>query len=89
MDLVGDQAVCLTVHGVGGLRVRRFDQAEDLPVRLVHPVLAVVDAVLALDPQVLLVGLGDVLGLHARDIVDIHEQWHRVPLPSVPPRDQR
>src|SRR5690349_18963283 len=44
VDLVGDQAVRLSVHRVRGLGVGRVDQAEDLPARLVDPVAQVLHA---------------------------------------------
>jgi len=47
VDLVGDEPVSLPVHGVRGLRVRRVDQAEDLPRLLVHPVAQVSEAAIA------------------------------------------
>ncbi len=58
VDLVGDEAVRLAVHGVGGLRVGGLDEAEDLPRLLVDPVALVLDAVLLLRLQVGLVRLG-------------------------------
>jgi hypothetical protein len=45
------EAVGLAVDARRGLGVRRVDQAEDLAIRLVDPVLLVIDAVLALDPR--------------------------------------
>jgi hypothetical protein len=36
------------MHGVCGLGVRRLDEAENLPLLLVHPVLLVVDTVVVL-----------------------------------------
>src|SRR5262245_3527132 len=51
-DRVGEEAVGLAVDGDGGVGVGGLDEAEDLPVGLVVPVLPVVDAVRALDPQV-------------------------------------
>jgi hypothetical protein len=48
VDLVGDQPVGLAVHGGGGLRVRRVDQAEDLALLLLDPLPQAVDVVLRL-----------------------------------------
>ena len=77
VDLVGDQAVRLAVDGVGGLRVRGVDEAEDLPRRLVDPVPEVLDPVSALRGEVGGVRLGDVVDADpALDRVDIHEQRH-------------
>src|SRR6185312_9153542 len=75
VDLVGDESVSLPVHGVRGLRVRRVDQAEDLPRLLIHPVAQVADPVLALGGQVGLVGAGSIGRRHpAFDVVHVHEQ---------------
>src|SRR5690349_13161785 len=60
-DLVGDQAVRVAVHGVGGLGVGGLDEAEDLPLGLVDPVAQVADAVGLLGGEVGLVGLGDLV----------------------------
>jgi len=66
----------LAVGAIGALLVGSLDQAEDLAIGLVHPVLLVVDAVLALDLEVSLVGSGDVLGLDPRNVVHIHVRGH-------------
>ena len=67
----------LAVNGVGGLGVRRVNQAEDLPRFLVHPVAQVADSVRCLGGQVGLVGAGGVgLRYPSLDVVDVHEQCH-------------
>jgi hypothetical protein len=77
VDLVGDESVRLAVHRVGRLRVGSVDEAEDLAVGLVHPVVLVVDAVVALDREVRLVGLGDICGVdRSVHVVHIHVQRH-------------
>jgi hypothetical protein len=77
VDLVGDEPVSLPVNGVGGLGVRRVNQAEDLSRFLVHPVAQVVDSVRCLGGQVGLVGAGGVGLRHpSLDVVDVHEQCH-------------
>src|SRR3954451_10649468 len=82
VDLVSDEAVGLAVHGVGGVRVRRIDQAEDLAVGLVDPVALVVDTVVALDRQVGLVRLRDVAGVdRAVHVVNVHVERHIRPPP--------
>jgi hypothetical protein len=71
--------VRLAVHGRGGFRGRRLDQAEDLALRLGDPVAQVRHVVVALLLQVGLVRLGDVVGGNAAvDRVDIHEERHLV-----------
>src|SRR4030095_2192242 len=70
VDLVGNQPVCFAVDRVSGLRVGCLDQAEDLARGLVHPVRAVVDAVLALRRDIRLVSTGHVGRRHsAFDVV--------------------
>src|SRR5262245_45828350 len=61
---------------VRGLLVRGIDEAEDLAVLLVDPVVLVVDPVLALDLHVGGVGADDVLGLDAGDVVLVHVERH-------------
>ncbi|VXB70832.1 hypothetical protein AERO9AM_20707 [Aeromicrobium sp. 9AM] len=76
-ELVGEQPVRLTVHALGGCGVRSLDEAEHLARVLVEPVLLVVDAVLALDLEVLGMGTGDGVCGEAFDlVVDVHEQSH-------------
>ena len=81
-----DQAVGLTVHRDGCVGVRGFDEAEDLAILLVDPVLLVVDAEPALRVEVGLVCPGDRLGRHGSvQRVDVHEHWHCLfPSMSVP-----
>jgi hypothetical protein len=69
---VGLEAVGFSMDSRGALAVRRVDQAEDLALLLGDPVLLVVDAVLTLDAHVGLVRFGDILGLDAGDVVDVH-----------------
>lgn len=70
------------MNGVGGRRVWRIDQAEDLACLLVDPVFQVLDAVRILRVQICLVGAGDVFRRDASvDVVDIHVQWHSPILP--------
>jgi len=77
IDRVRHQAVGLTVDLDGGLGIGCLDQAEDLPLALVHPVAQVTDVIFALSGQVGLVCLGDIVHRHAgAEVVDIHEQWH-------------
>src|SRR3954463_7990182 len=59
-----------------GLAVGGAHQAEDLALGLVDPVLAVVDAVLALDPEVRLVRTGHIGRLDPREVVHIHVRRH-------------
>src|SRR4029078_2538951 len=56
--------------------IRGVDQAEDLALLLVDPVVLVVDAVLALDLHVGRMGAGDVGCLDPRDVVLVHVQRH-------------
>src|SRR3954453_11620659 len=77
VDLVGDEAVGFTVDTVGGLGVRGVDQAEQLPRRLVDPVLQVLHLVRVLGGEVGGVRGGSVLLRHpSLDVVYVHEQWH-------------
>src|SRR5215211_6280007 len=77
-DLVGYQAVGLTVNRVRGLRIGSLDEAEDLAGLLVDPVALVVHAVLALDGDVGLVRLGDVGRRDAvGHVVNVHVERHR------------
>ena len=52
IDLVCDEAVRLAMHGVCGVGVRGFDQAEGLAGPLVHPVIEVAHAEPLLDAKV-------------------------------------
>jgi hypothetical protein len=56
--------------------VGSIDEAEDLAVLLVDPVLLVVDSVGTLDPEVGLVGARDIGGLHAGKVVHVHVRRH-------------
>ena len=73
----GLEAVRLAMDAGRGLAVGRVDEAEDLAVGLVDPVVPVVDAVRALGADVGLVGADDVLGLDAGEVVDIDVGGHR------------
>src|SRR5215213_574904 len=76
--LVGEQAVCLAVDGLGRLLVRGLCQAEDLARLFVEPVPEVLDPVLVQDLLVLPVGVGDRLGGEPFDVlVVVHEHRHR------------
>jgi hypothetical protein len=57
--LIRHKTVTVAMDDVRRLRIRRLDEAEDLPRRLVHPVAQVGHAVRARG-QIGLVGLGDV-----------------------------
>jgi hypothetical protein len=82
VDRVRHQAVGLAVHGVGRLRVRCLDEAEDAALALVHPVAQVVDVVSALDGEVRLMSLGDVVHRDAgAEVVHVHEERHLRVLP--------
>src|SRR5438309_1021539 len=76
VERVGLETVGLAVDAGCRLAVRSIDEAEDLAVLLVHPVMLVVDAVFALDADVRLVGPGDGLGLHPGDVVHVHVGRH-------------
>jgi hypothetical protein len=58
VERVGFQPVGLAVDAGCRLPVRRVDEAEDLTVGFVDPVLRIVHAVLVLDPHIGFVGLG-------------------------------
>src|SRR3954454_1708260 len=79
LDLVEDvglEAVGLAMDAGCGLAVGGVHEAEDLALGLVDPVLAVVDAVLALDPEVRLVRTGHIGRLDPREVVHIHVRRH-------------
>src|SRR6185295_6215040 len=71
------EPVRLAVDARRGLAVGRIDETEDLAVLLVDPVLLVVDAVVALDLDVGLVGARDGLGRDTGDVVHVHVRRHR------------
>ena len=77
------QPVCLAVNASGGLLVRGVDQAEDLALGFIDPVVPVVDAVFALDPDIGLVGADHVARLHTGDVVDIQIRRRRLFLPAL------
>jgi hypothetical protein len=79
-DLVSDQAMSLSMHGVGRLRIWGFDKAEDLTFFLIHPVAKVFHIVLSLLSEILHMGLGDSLRRRSRKIMNIHIQWHKIHL---------
>src|SRR5262249_18073670 len=66
------------VHSDSGLRVGRVDQAKDLALGLIEPVSKVRHVVLSALFEVFFVGLSDSLRRGARQIMNIHEQWHFV-----------
>jgi len=73
-DAVGDQSVRFAVHRDRRFLVRRFDQAEHLPRRLVVPVLQLFHAVLFLRGRIGLMGLGHGVGGQTRNVlVNVHE----------------
>lgn len=77
IDLVSDKAVRLAVHCVGGLGIRRLDEAEDLARQLVDPVAQLVDPVRTLCGKICLVG-GSYIGRRhtSVDVMNVHEKWH-------------
>ena len=56
--VVGHEPVCLAVDGLSGLRVPCVEQAEDLAVLLIEPVLEGLSPILALGFKILLVCTG-------------------------------
>jgi hypothetical protein len=68
-DRVRDESVRLSVYRDRGVGVGSLDEAEDLAVLLVNPVLLVVDAVPGLGFQVSLMRAGDVRGGQGPPIV--------------------
>jgi hypothetical protein len=72
--LVGDFAVGLAVDSLGGVSVRGIAKAKDGALLLAEPVAEIIDAMLALDFKVFLVGLGQIVGGNSRYVpVNIHE----------------
>ncbi len=72
-DLIGDQAMRLTVDSLGCLLAGGIDEAVDLTRLVVEPVLQVFDAVLGLRFQVFLMSPGHGLCRKPLNIaVDIH-----------------
>jgi len=61
MDLIRDKAVSFAVDGIGGFRVRSFDQAEEHCGLFVHPVAQTVHAVRRLSREIRLVCSGDIV----------------------------
>jgi hypothetical protein len=61
--------VRLAVHGFGGLLARGFAETKDLARTLVEPIPQVVDPILALNLQILPMGLRDAVGGQAIDLV--------------------
>jgi hypothetical protein len=59
------------------LAIRGVHEAEDLAGLLIDPVMLVVDALLALDAEVSLVGAGYVGRLHPGQVVHVHVCRHR------------
>src|SRR5437870_10292522 len=79
-DLVGDQSVCLTMHGVGSFLAWSLDQTEGFARSRIEPVLVIRDSVVLLNLHVLFVRTLDRLGSQAIDLVmNIHIQRHREP----------
>src|SRR5687767_14072894 len=66
----------LAVHRVGGLSVRRVNQAEDLALAFVDPVSQVLDPVPFLLLQVLYVGLRHIFVGGSGQVVNVHVEWH-------------
>ena len=85
VQLVGLEAMRLTMHARRGLLVGRLDKTPDLSALLINPVLLVVDAVLPLYPHIRFVRLRDILRLHTRQVVMVHEQRHGSPPSSASP----
>ena len=76
--VVGHQPVCLAVYCLRGLRVRRIEQAEDLAVLLVEPVLKGLRSILVLGFEIPLVCSGHRLGGQSFYVfVVVHVQRHR------------
>src|SRR6266850_7904196 len=85
-DLVGDQAVGLTVHRGGGFLARSLDETEDLARALVVPVAQIADAVLVLDLEILLMRVPQRLSLQSVDlVVHVEIEWHRSPFATRRP----
>src|SRR5436190_22946533 len=80
---VGLEPMCLAMDTGRRLLVRGADEAEDLALGLVDPVLLVVDAVLALDGEISLMGPRHVFRLHAGDVMHIHVRGHGVLLEEM------
>jgi hypothetical protein len=76
--VVGHQPVCLAVDCLRSLHVRRVEQAEDLAVLLVEPVLEDLRPVLALGFEIPLVCAGHRFGGRSFYVfVVVHVQRHR------------
>jgi hypothetical protein len=86
-DGVRDFAVRLPVHSLGGRGVRRMNETEGGAVALIEPIGHVFDSVAVLNVDVTTVRLGDIIGLHAAQVMAIHVDRHAIPL--SPPLSRR
>lgn len=76
INFVGNESVGFTVDGVGCLRVRCLDQAEDFARLLVNPILQVVDSVGFLRGEICRMSPGNVASRNASfDGMDIQVEW--------------
>jgi hypothetical protein len=76
VERVGLEPVRFSMHPSGGLPVGRVDEAEDLAVLLVNPVVLVIDSVLALHADVGFVCPRDVARLDPGNVMDVHVCRH-------------
>ena len=77
MIVLRQEAVRLLVHARHRVGGGRLGEAVDLALLLVDPVGLEVDAVLALGREVLLVGVGHVLGRDRAELVDVEVELLR------------
>ena len=82
-DGVGDFTMRLTMDSLGGRGVRRMDEAEGGAIVLVEPIGHVFYAVSVLNVDVPAVRLGDIVRLHAAQVVAVHENRHVISLAST------
>ena len=71
-DFFGNKAVGFAMYLACRLRVWRMDEAEDLAAILVHPVLAIFNAIFALCLQISRMSFCDVLRSHPVKVVNVH-----------------
>jgi hypothetical protein len=75
-DLVGNQSMCIAVHFLYRILIRRFYQAKDGLPPFVYPIGHAFTTVIILVEQVFGMSPCYVPGLYTGHIVHIHVDWH-------------